>query len=103
MALSNGSIRRLIISMASATAGNEVAGILNNSGWGLPAVIVATHVSTTTDFSALLKGDILVHVAATPGNAGFEKIVTNGTKPSAAVIGDLYLVVRQAAALTKRL
>lgn len=88
--------KRLIEALTSKQAGNEVGGILNNSAWGMPAVIIAAHVSATTDFGALLPGDLLVHIPATAGNAAFESIVTAGTKPSAAIVGDLYIVVRLA-------
>lgn len=92
--LSQTSAQRLISGLASQTAGNEIATILANSTWGLPAVIVATSTSTTTNFSALIVGDLLVHIPATAGNAAFETVTTASTKPSAAVVGDLYLVVR---------
>jgi len=64
------------------------------SGQATPAAIIATNVSTTIDFAALKVGDILLHIPATAGNSNFEVIATAGTKPSAAVVGDLYLVMR---------
>jgi len=103
MALSLSSAKRLMIALASQPEGNEVAGILNNSSFGIPAAIIATNVSTTLNFSALAVGDILVHIPHTAGNAAFESIVTAGTKPSAAVVGDLYLVIRAAAPLANKL
>ena len=63
-------------------------------GWSTPAAIVATSTSTTTNFAALLPGDLVVHIPATAGTTSFETVVTAGTKPSAAVVGDLYLVHR---------
>lgn len=103
MALSLDSAKRLIIALTSQSAGNEVAGILNNASWGIPAAIVASHVSATTDFGALLPGDLLVHIPHTAGNAAFESVVTAGTKPSAAVVGDLYIAIRLAAPLANKL
>lgn len=96
MSLSIFTGKRLIESLTSNVAGNEVGGILNNSTWGIPAAIVATSTSTTTNFTALKVGDLLVHIPATAGNSAFETIVTAGTKPSAAVVGDLYIVIRLA-------
>src|ERR1700677_1860388 len=92
--------KKLMEALTSKLAGNEVGGILNNSTWGMPAAIIATSASTTTNFSALLPGDLLVHIPATAGNAAFESVVTAGTKPSAAVVGDLYIVVRLATPTT---
>jgi hypothetical protein len=99
--MSQATLRRLIIALSGAKAGNEAASLIENgnamaaqSGMSIPAAIVAAHVSTTTDFAALAVGDLLVHIPATAGNAAFETIVTAGTKPSAAVVGDLYVVLR---------
>lgn len=101
MALSNDTVRRLMIALASKPAGNEVASAMNNainqnaqSAWSMAAVIVATSVSTTVDFAALKVGDKLVHIPAAAGNSAFESVATAGTKPSAAVIGDLYIALR---------
>lgn len=94
MSLSINAGKRLIEALTSKNAGNEVATILNNSNYGIPMAIVAAHVSTTTDFQGLLVGDLLVHIPATAGNAAFETVATANTKPSAAVVGDLYLVIR---------
>lgn len=96
MPLSTFTGKRLIESLTSKTAGNEVGGILNNSTWGTPAIIVATAVSSTTDFGALAVGDFVVHIPATAGNAAFTKVATAGTLPVAAVVGDLYIVIRLA-------
>ena len=101
--LSLNSAKRMMIALADQVAGNEVAGILNNGSWGIPAAIVAAHTSATTDFGALLPGDLLVHIPHTAGNAAFESVVTAGTKPSAAVVGDLYIVIRLASPLANKL
>lgn len=101
MALSSDTIFRACIALAKQDAGNELASAVNQ---GLaqaaqdlvciPAAIVAAHTSTTTDFAALQVGDFVVHVGATAGNAQFLTVATAGTLPVAAVIGDLYLVLR---------
>jgi hypothetical protein len=87
----------MLIALASQPAGNEVLTQLNNAAFAIPAAIVAAHVSATTDFSALIAGDLVVHVPATAGNAAFFTVATAGTLPAAAVVGDLYIVLRSAA------
>jgi hypothetical protein len=95
--------KRLITALAGAVAGNQVAGILNNDTYGIPLAIVATSVSTTVNFGGLAVGDLLVHIPHTAGNAAFEVVAAANTKPSAAVVGDLYLVIRLAAPLAVKL
>lgn len=97
MSLSSDSAKRMLIALTSSKAGNEVSGILNNSSWGMPAVIVASNVSSTVNFGALQVGDYVVHIPATAGNSSFTTVATAGTLPVAAVVGDLYVVVRLAA------
>jgi len=106
MALSLNSIKKLLEVMTAQTEGLEVANILNvaqtrqaqaSNPWMIAAVIVAAHTSATTDFAALAVGDQLVHIPAVAGNAVFETVATAGTKPSAAVVGDLYIALRAAA------
>jgi hypothetical protein len=98
MALSVYTGKRLIEALTSKAAGNEVATILNNDNFGMPIVVVATSTSTTTNFAGLIPGDLLVHIPATAGNAAFETVATANTKPSAAVVGDLYIAIRLATA-----
>ena len=93
--LSSSLVTKLLHAVAKESDGNELVSAINNSAWAIPAAIVAAHTSATTDFSALLPGDLLVHIPAVAGNAVFESVVTAGTKPSAAVVGDLYIVLRQ--------
>lgn len=88
---------RLLTALASQDSGNEVLSQLNNAAFALPAVIVAAHVSTTTDFAALAIGDLVVHIPATAGSASFSKVIASGTLPAAAVVGDLYIAIRSAA------
>jgi len=87
--LSLGLSKRLIEAVTSAKDGNELIAAINNSAWGVAAAIVAAHVSATTDFAALLAGDLLVHIPATAGNAAFEKIVTALTLPLQALYFNL--------------
>jgi hypothetical protein len=60
----------------------------------VPAMIVATATSTTTDFGSLVVGDKVLLIPATAGNAQFLTVATAGTLPEAAVVGDMYLVLR---------
>jgi len=102
MALSNDTVFRMCVALTKQDAGNELASAVNNGSasasqdaWPTPAAIVAAHTSATTDFGALLVGDLVIHVPATAGNAQFGAVVTAGTLPFAsAVVGDLYVVLR---------
>lgn len=82
--------------LAGALANERVATALIQAlgNFRIPALIVATAVSTTTNFGGLQVGDTVVHVPATAGNADFGKITTAGTLYEAAVVGDLYIVFR---------
>jgi len=60
----------------------------------IAALITATNVSTTIDFGALLVGDTVINIPDTAGNALFSVVSTAGTLPQAAVVGDLYIVIR---------
>jgi len=94
MSLSVFDAKALLTAIATApTSGQNILAALNQAAQHM-AVIVATQTSTTHDFAALQKGDLLVHIPATAGNCSFETIAVNGTKPSAAVVGDLYLQLR---------
>jgi len=62
----------------------------------IAATIVATSVSQTTDFGALLENDIVLVIAASAGNAHFVEIATAGDLGEAAVVGSLYVVLRAA-------
>jgi len=66
---------------------------------GLCDLIVATAVSTTTDFPSLKVGDHVVMVApnGVVDQAEFTTVATVGTLPVAAVVGNLYIVLRPAA------
>jgi hypothetical protein len=99
----------LIQTMTNTPEGNETVSAINSgsaistaSGFSMPTVIVAAHTSTTTDFAALKVGDYVAHIPATAGSADFTTVVTKGTLPEAAVVGDLYIVIRayKAPALT---
>jgi hypothetical protein len=102
MSLSTDTVKRLFEAVTNQTlAGPEVvdainagAGLAGQSGFSLPAVIKAAHVSTTTDFAALAVGDFVVHIPASAGNAIFYTVTTAGTLPAAAIVGDLYVVFR---------
>lgn len=103
--LSLQTVRRLIIALSGATAGNAVATAINSasalaaaSAASTAGAIVATSVSPTTNFASLAVGDHVLHIPATAGSSSFLTVVTAGTLPAAAVVGDLYIVVRAFAA-----
>lgn len=103
MAISSDTQVRLAEALTLISAGNEVSSALNNSEalvsqspWVLPAAIVATNVSQTINFAALKVGDYIAHVPAVAGSAQFLQCAVAGTLPVAAVVGDLYLVIRAA-------
>jgi hypothetical protein len=87
-----------------ALASKVIAGALANSrvaqaliaalGGSSTYAIVATSTSTTANFAGLQVGDQLIHIPAVAGNVSFETVATAGTKPSAAVVGDLYVGLR---------
>ena len=81
--------------IASGLASQRVANALIAALGGVASsVVIAAHTSTTTDWASLQVGDILVHIPATAGNTSFETVAAAGTKPSASVVGDLYIVLR---------
>ena len=100
--LSLSSNRRLCIALAKQDDGNEVASNLNSaslladqSGLSLVSVIVATNVSQTIDFAALAKGDKVVHISVAGGNNDIvASVATAGTLGEAAIVGDVYVVMR---------
>jgi hypothetical protein len=99
--LSKDSVKRLMEALTSQPDGAEVVDAINQGAAAAaanavaqPAAIVAAHTSQTTDFAALKVGDLVVHVPATAGNAQFLTVATAGTLPVAAVVGDLYIVLR---------
>lgn len=101
MPISNDTAKRLIVGLTSQSAGNEVASLLNNvevldaqSSHSIASIIVATNVSPTIDFGALLVGDRVVMIPAVAGNSIFYTVATAGTLPAAAIVGNLYLVLR---------
>jgi hypothetical protein len=107
--LSNGTLASLAIALTSDDKANEVADALNKASatWAqasklIAAVLIAAHTSATTDFAALEAGDILLTIPAvgSVATALFETVVTAGTKPSAAVVGDMYIALRAPAAPT---
>lgn len=98
MALADSDVRRLISAAADRSLGQKMADSVNMSNDAaafIDALIVATNVSTTIDFAGKLNvGDRVVILPATAGNAQFVTVATAGTLPQAAVVGSLYIVIR---------
>src|SRR5437763_266372 len=109
MALSSDTVERLMVALASRDAGVEAAQAIDAGSAQatqdpicMAAMIVATNVSTTIDFGALKVGDKVMMIPAVAGNSIFYSVVTAGTLPAAAVVGDMYVVIRGLALPAKR-
>ena len=59
--------------------------------------IVATAVSTTTDFGALHVGDLVIQIPDAAATMHYMTVATAGTLPEAAIVDDLYVVLRPSA------
>lgn len=98
MALSFQDIKNIMSAVVSQSTGNTVvdgvnAGLL--ASHVIANLIVATNVSATIDFAGKLSvGDKVVMIPAVAGNSIFYTVVTAGTLPAAAVVGNLYVVIR---------
>lgn len=101
MALSNNALKALASIGVQSTA-TEVATAVNGggdlaaqSGASLVKAIVATAISQTTDFASLKVGDKVVMIPQVAGSADFiGPIAVAGDLGQAAVVGNLYLVIR---------
>jgi hypothetical protein len=82
--------------LAGALANNRVAQALIASlgAYSIPALIVATNVSTTIDFGALAVGDKVLHISVAGGTNDLTTVATKGTLAEAAIVGDVYVVFR---------
>lgn len=92
---------RLLVALTDRTIGQEVINSLNAANAGTqqdlfvtPLLIVATNVSQTIDFGGLVVGDKVIHIPTVAGNSNFVTCAVVGTLGVAAVVGDLYLVMR---------
>lgn len=105
MALSEALVKRLMHAVADQALARELVDAIDKStsfqaqsGKVVAAAIVATAVSQTTDFGALKVGDQVLMVPATAGNADLITIAVAGDLGQAAVVGNIYLVLRDFAA-----
>ena len=73
---------------------NTVSDRLTSYPLVVAGAIVATNVSQTVDFGTVLVGDKVAMIPATAGSADFITIATAGTLGQAAVVGNLYIVLR---------
>lgn len=90
--LSSKTKRILEVALANRSAKNEMLEAV-----GSHAIVMckeATDTSTTVDFGDLKEGDILIQIEAVAGTVLFDVVVADGTAPSAAVVGDLYIGIR---------
>lgn len=101
MALSEALVKRLMHAIGDQTLAKELvdaidvsSSINSQEGKAVVAAIVATATSQTTDFGALKVGDLVLMVPATAGNADLITIGTAGNLGQAAVVGNIYVVLR---------
>ncbi len=99
--LSSDTVRRTIFAVGDQAAGNELVRTINQasafvaqSAMVVAAAIVATNVSQTVDFGALKVNDQVLMIPATAGNADLITISTAGNLGQAAVVGNIYVVLR---------
>ena len=101
MALSTELVKRLMHAVTDQALGRELVDAINaadalkaQSAKLVVAAIVATSVSQTVDFGALLVGDQVLMIPATAGNADLITVAVAGDLGQAAVIGNIYVVLR---------
>ena len=90
--LSEKAKRVLEVALANRSVKAEVVSAFGSHA--IAAAIVATSASATVDFADLIVGDLVIAIPALSGGSMFEVVVAPATKPSSAVIGSLYLVLR---------
>tara|TARA_R110002051_G_scaffold65300_5_gene118562 strand:- start:571 stop:876 length:306 start_codon:yes stop_codon:yes gene_type:complete len=56
--------------------------------------IIGTATSTTTDFGALEVGDKVIQIEDAAATSHYMTVATAGTLPEAAVVDDMYIVLR---------
>lgn len=103
MALSEALVKRLLHAVTDQNLGRELVDAINagqalaaaQPAWGIAAAIVATAVSQTTDFAGKVAiGDQVLMIPATAGNADLITITVAGDLGQAAVVGNIYVVLR---------
>lgn len=101
MALSESLVKRLMHAVADQALARELVDAIDADGAFraqsakvIAAAIVATSVSQTVDFGALKVGDQVLMVPATAGNADLITVAVAGDLGQAAVVGNIYLVLR---------
>lgn len=99
--LSDNLVKRLMHALTDQTLAKELVDAINQhdahltqSGKMLIAAIVATNVSQTIDFAVLKIGDQVLMIPATAGNADLITITVAGDLGQAAVVGNIYVVLR---------
>jgi hypothetical protein len=105
MALSEALVKRLMHAVTDQALGRELVDAIDahsalqaQSAKLVVAAIVATATSQTTDFGALKVGDQVLMIPATAGNADLITVGVAGDLGQAAVVGNIYVVLRAFAA-----
>jgi len=83
---------RFFEKFVTSTKMNKV--ISNMNDVGLCDLIIATNVSQTVDFGSLKVGDHIVIILPAAGSAQFVTCAVGGDLGQAAVVGQLYIVLR---------
>lgn len=101
MALSDALVKRLMHAVTDQALGRELVDAIDaasadraQSAKQIAAAIVATSTSQTTDFAALRVGDQVLMIPATAGSADLITISTISDLGQAAVVGNIYVVLR---------
>ena len=93
-------VQKSMTALTSTVAGNEFATLLNKGSAAalgthiVAKVIVATSTSQTTDFGSLRVGDHAIHFHVSAGTTKFRTVTAAGNLGYAAVIGDIYVILR---------
>lgn len=103
--LSESLVKRLMHALTDQALARELVdavnshdALLSQSAKVVAGAIVATAVSQTTDFGSLKVGDQVLMIPATAGNADLITISVAGDLGQAAVVGNIYVVLRAFAA-----
>lgn len=98
MAITTQQTKNIMSAVADQTLGNLVADAVNSGLLNTHVIanlITATNVSTTIDFAGKLAvADKVIMIPAVAGNSIFYTVATAGTLPAAAIVGNLYVVIR---------
>jgi len=93
--------RSLEVQLANRKTADDLIGELSKQDGRLSivAVFIGTSISTTTDFGDVLTDDVIMSIL--DADQTVEIAVADGTKPSAAVVGAAYQIMRTVPTITE--